>query len=338
MKKLNLKLNLLIKLIILLFLVLSGLSLAVIFNSGTALSAITVSESGNELRFSNTNQLYKGDSLTGVFTAKNNYLGIIYLKFDNVKNLDYYNQSDFIFRIKKDGDKSWYAVNKYKSGIIYNNNYFPFGFPPIRNSQNHQFVFQIISLNGNKTNFIKIDTSVFNFAASYIIPKSEITSNISSLAIFFIRKAFYSLNNPYFVLNSLKYFIPALFYFIWITLLNRFTQIKYSLSLISITMVILDIVFLNDIYSGILLGAVGLWIWSVVLYKLEYSLSILVSLLLILLGTLTLNIANPSMTDKISTWGYLFFVSGIGLAIYQSSNTKSNYITMRRFLKDLSKI
>ena len=92
------------------------------------------------------NPLKKGDVVKGEFRAKENNLGIIAIAFDP----RYKTWDDIIFRIKEKGQNRWYFSNKYWAGQFLDFQYFPFGFPIIKQSKNRTYQFEIQSLVAKK--------------------------------------------------------------------------------------------------------------------------------------------------------------------------------------------
>jgi hypothetical protein len=82
---------------------------------------------------SNKLELLKGEKIAEEFKAKYNNLGIIAIKFDTHFKVN----NDYLqFKIKEKNSVDWYYVNSYKVDQFRNNEYFPFGFPEIKESKN----------------------------------------------------------------------------------------------------------------------------------------------------------------------------------------------------------
>ncbi len=108
------------------------------------------------LNFKKTNQesihLLKGQKISATFKTKGNNLGILFLPLVKFGN----GVDKLAFRIKKDGEKDWYHESEFFGGHIEKNKHFPLGFPPIVDSKNNVYVFEIQSLNGEYDNGIGI--------------------------------------------------------------------------------------------------------------------------------------------------------------------------------------
>ena len=127
-------------------------------NPQTSFSVINYSY---DLKGDPSSKLGNGKKIQGEFIAKDNHLGILYLRFNDFE-MDEDRFDDLInFKIKEKNQKDWYYTNNYKIGLINKLSLFPFGFPVIGDSQNHTYVFEIqplskgdvgdISLNKNRT-------------------------------------------------------------------------------------------------------------------------------------------------------------------------------------------
>ncbi len=293
-----------------------GAACSLFFNPYSSFSVIVVREDNSNLKFTESHKLFKGNKLTGEFKATDNNLGIIFIKFTKIIKSDYYNEDNLLFRIKEKNSKKWYTENKYKEGIIYNNLLFPFGILPISNSKGKIYDFELISLNGNSKNFVEVDNSGSNFASGYQFSKASISTNKKSLITFIFKKLLSSFTNIDFVLNSLIYFLPAFFYIIWHTLLKRALPYTYTLTIISFLFILLDIIFLKEIYSGVAFGILGLLIISDFTYKQSKNLSLILGLLMFIISSILLNHVDQFLTNKLSLWVYLLLLVGIIHEVY----------------------
>jgi hypothetical protein len=90
--------------------------------------------------------LLKGEKISAKFHASENNLGILLVRFVKFG----YGTDTLIFRLKKEGEKDWYYSNTYSGQQFPNNQYYPIGFPPIPNSRDGLYTFEIESLAGTK--------------------------------------------------------------------------------------------------------------------------------------------------------------------------------------------
>ena len=141
------------------------------------------------LNFRKTDQegahLLKGQKISATFRAADNNLGILLIPLvrfgDGVDKL--------VFRIKKDGEKGWYHGSEFFTGHVEKNKHFPLGFPPIVESKNNMYVFEIQSLNGKYDNGVGI---IKNEPARLTYRYSQDSGSIVS---FITKKLIYVLKN-----------------------------------------------------------------------------------------------------------------------------------------------
>lgn len=314
-----------------------GVVLSIIFNPYSSLSVLTIGENPSDLKFTNSTTLYKGDKLKGEFLAKENNLGIVYIKFNYYNKPDYLLEDNLVFKIKEKGAKTWFAVNHYKSGIIDSNLFFPFGFPKIANSKGKTYDFELQSLNGNAINAVSIDLNNFAFASGYQVPKSEILASKYNFLDFMRKKILYSYENIYFIFSSILYFLPAFFYIFWNTVLARFIAHKYILATVSLILMTADFIYLRDVYSGILLGVLGLWIISIWIYKLKSDVSLAIFLIVVLGSVILIQFhGNVYLINKLSVWAYFFLAIGIFEKIV-FFDKEARMVNIKDFIKGLFK-
>lgn len=130
-------------------------------------------------------ELFKGGILTDEFRAKNNNLGIISLLFTTHNRIN----DDYLqFSIKEKGQKDWYYTNKYKVDQFQDYQYFPFGFPEIRNSKGKIYQIQIESLDGKENNSIGIIRDGKSFLSKYSFPKAYLLEHKKEIPLFMLGK------------------------------------------------------------------------------------------------------------------------------------------------------
>lgn len=184
-----------------------------LFASGQAITKSGVSRNSLELSHRSqdfitrpVNQLTQGQKIVGRFTAKENNLGQLAVRFIS----NHKEPSDHIvFRFKPENDHQWYYQAEYNTDQFQNNQLFPFGFPLIEQSKGQSYIFEIESLNGStESGQIGISQDSPPFTSRYTFsPRSVIA--ISTLLI---KKAFNILSNTDFLATSFIFVIPILFY------------------------------------------------------------------------------------------------------------------------------
>ncbi len=108
------------------------------------------------LNLKKTNQqnvhLLKGQKASAAFKATDNNLGILFIPLVKFGQ----GSDNILFRIKKEGEEKWYHESKFSGDQVKNDELFPLGFPPITNSKNNLYVFELESLAGEYQNGVGI--------------------------------------------------------------------------------------------------------------------------------------------------------------------------------------
>ena len=154
----------------------------------TTFGLLTLDVQGEFTNYDSTKfeELHRGDIISGNFHSLYNNLGLVSVRFFN-NNRD--SDDTLLFRIKELGHEGWYYEAKYKTDQFQPHELFPFGFPPITDSDNKYYVFEIESLRGATGSGILIDkithgnkaatkTAEFLATLGVIYTKSEMAATI----------------------------------------------------------------------------------------------------------------------------------------------------------------
>jgi hypothetical protein len=160
----------LLPIILLLFWILG----AVLFNSKISFSTLFFRYPDVSVQGIRQHGLFAGEKYMSEFTSHENYLGIITLQFEKFDKTDFRKEDILSFRIREKGRKTWYFESVYRSGLIHDSLHFPFGFPPISDSKNKIYEFELISQRGNSTHAIELDRQGTLLSSYHAIPRSEI--------------------------------------------------------------------------------------------------------------------------------------------------------------------
>ncbi len=305
---------------------------SLLFNKQISFSVLEYGHEKNSISQKPIGKLLKGETITGQFTAKNNYLGIVLLRFNRYIKPDYRGEDVLSFRLKEKGAKDWYYYNNYRSGLVENQLLFPIGFPVIFDSKNKVYVFEIKSLFGNNTNALELSNSNPILLTGYQLPKSEIFGSKLRIIKFLFEKTINSFTNLDFIFNSTIFLLPLILYILWQLILKKLGFVKQFFSFLTILLIILDIFLLKEVYVGILLGLIIFWIISVKLYKLESSVSFFMSLILIVIWLIIIFWHLGSwFENKINIWTYFFFVLGVVQAIIEEKNKSKSLTDYKKF-------
>ncbi len=165
-------------------------------NRYDSLGALSLVEE-KSVNIQKTNNLLKGEKVSAKLKATENNLGIILFRFVKLAA----KVSDTVmFRIKKEGEEKWYYENKYRAEDFQNNEYFAFGFPPIVNSKNNIYVFEIESLAGTYRNRVGVSPDSPQVALVYKDSLKDL-KNYKTLSSFISKKFVYIIRNSDFLQN-----------------------------------------------------------------------------------------------------------------------------------------
>ncbi len=173
----------------------------------------------------NEGELYKGDHVVAEFTSQANHLGIIGIRFHTFFRIN----EDFItFRIKEKGTDNWFAQVTHKSDQFQPDQYFPFGFPEIANSEGKQYVLEVSSENGKPGDAVAISTTNPPFATKHQYTKHLLQTDENQLQEFVIRKFKLLLEDKDIYFNALPNFLPLVLYFGLLVLIRNLPEIKIA--------------------------------------------------------------------------------------------------------------
>jgi hypothetical protein len=264
-------------------------------------------------------KLLKGEKIVGKFTAKDNYLGMVTLRFNANANSGSAGEDMINFRIKEQTSPTWYYSSNYGSNAVVTRPNFPFGFPVIENSQNKNYEFEITSISGNSNNAVALDASDPEFAAVHKFTKTSIFNNGRSVLHFMVMKIITSYANVEFLLRSIPYLIPLFFYVV----IKWGSRMKVPLPVIVLFLIFLDILFLQEVYGGILLVLSLGWIWSIKQYYIDSKSSFFVAGLLLLIWIPLIYADKQYIQNKLNIWVYYFFVIGTMQLIIEEKYPKA---------------
>lgn len=197
----------------------------------------------NNLTGHKNSEILNGEKIVGKFTANNDYLGIVAVRFFNNNRI---NDDSVIFRIKEEG-QDWFYENTYKTDQFQPNDLFPFGFPILPHSNGKTYIFEIESVGGIPGNAISLSEKNPVFESRYQIPINIITENYKNATIFILKKAIYLLKIPttqaYFVI----YLVPSIF-LLATTIYIKSSKLKQNTHAITISLVTL--IIFSSIFGG----------------------------------------------------------------------------------------
>jgi hypothetical protein len=334
-KKINLNLNCLlntriaiIAIIVILTAVWIGGSL--IFNNKYSFSLLKY---GYDNQLEQDLTLYKNQKIIGEFKSKDNFLGIVFIKFSDFVIPSYRNEDMLEFRIKEKDAKDWYYVNNFKSGFLKTSLHFPFGFPTIEHSKDKIYIFEIESLNGNERNAVNFDRSKNYISTGHKYNKAELISSTNNFINYSFTKLHNSFTDTDYILSSLFYALPLIFYLLWLILHHRVETVNKILLILFFAFVIADTFFIENFYQGIYFGLIIVWIFCIKLYRYESSVNFLLGFLAFLLGLLSIYFQSTQYTEKLNIWTYTFLFIGAMQVLVELKFNLKNREDFRKFIK-----
>jgi hypothetical protein len=310
---------------------------SLLFNNKISFSVLEFAQKNDEITKAPVGAILKGDSISGTFKASEENLGLVLLKFNNYVKPDYSSEDELIFSIKQVGQKDWYYSGRYRSGAFEHQAYFPFGFTPIANSKNKSYQFQLFSLNGNSSNGLTLSKNSPVLITAYQFSRKEILQSKPFLIRFIIEKIETSFTNLDFVLSSILYLLPLLFYILWLINLNHKIIIRRYLAQATLILVLLDIFLLSNLYLGILLGLSIPWIISIRLKRLESGVSFIIAFALLFVWIASMFIHLDFYSSKLNVWVYLFLVTGTAVAVIEEKAKIKDQVNHKDFFSNIFK-
>ena len=266
-------------------------------------------------------ELLAGEKVTGIFTATENNLGTVSVRFNTFWRI---NDDWLIFRIKSVNDERWFYENKYKVDQFQNGKMFPFGFPELKDSSKKTYVFEIESTQGITDNAIAVSGISPAFHVRYRFPKETIIKsnnfegissvgkilkyNLGSVLDYLFTRLSADFTDRGKGITTAIYMAPVFLYVLY------YQKRKSQLFIVLLLLLVLDVLFLkesSDTVTEILLtGIIG----YLFLTKKESIFLARAGLVLLVLTAITYYLSTQIVSIKLGAWSFLFiFISLIQL-------------------------
>lgn len=319
-------------------LLLLWLCLSLFYNPNNSFTTLQYPHYADSKNNFDNKKLLKGQKLTGVFRAEDNNLGIISVKFGDIRKVEYEQEDSFIFRIREVGQSSWIYEREYRSGLAVKNEYLPFGFDTIAKSKNKMYEFELESLNGTNVNALVTDGANPVYLTKYKFSKAEVLGDYRHFAEFTVKKIRALMRNYDLLLSSSVYILPFVFYIALLFLGSRnikyrkatmFVAVNYlpliyssgttgktvnTGGLLRIFLIIIVmfayVIFSGSPVTGILLGLVGLWVIAVYVNALNSMLTYILSCIFITISVARLTGSPSAYVDNSSSLAYFLLLTG----------------------------
>lgn len=330
------------------FLLLIWFVLSIVFNSYGSISVLTYVMNSETGKIENkTKEIYKGQKVSGEFTARENNLGIISIRFNTFKRI---NDDQLLFRIKETGQRKWYYEGTYKVDQFQPDDFFTFGFPIIPTSKDKKYQFEIQSTKGRHGNAIAISKINPVFVTKYQFTKDLLLHDKQLLLSHIYKKFLNTFDSVDFILSSIIYLYPFIFYLLWLypikqyvyryTAENRIlkSDIQFYLSLFVITSsIFLYIIIVRDLSSALAtLILISLWLVFSIRYRLDSSVTFLLALLYLSICPILLLFQNGAAAEKDILWVYYFLAIGVFQRLLEiNTNTNKNSHNYLVFLRKI---
>lgn len=182
-----------------------------------------------------TEPLLKNEIIEGEFIAENNFLGAIWIRFDQKEKIV---DDKIVFRLKEKNKKNWLFENIYEAKLFTGLENYPFGIKPIINSKNKTYIFQLKSLKGSPENSVKLGKNEPLVTLQYQIPLKSI-KKFEYLNLFILQFVILSFFSFLFMLTTyqlffkkikkINYLVIILFFGLFWRLLLVFSPITFDL-------------------------------------------------------------------------------------------------------------
>ena len=232
-------------------------------------------------------EFLQGQKFIAQFTASENYLGVVEVRFFNYNRI---NTDSVAFRIKQVGESNWYYQNTFTTGQFQPDEYFPFGFPIIDDSKGKQYQLEIESVNARPEDAITFSAVRPLITTEYQYPKKEILKSFSGFKNYLLLKM--AENGIVDLLIGIA--IYANFVLLSLFLIYLLISYLYNKDLISF-------IFRNLATSIIIFGILVMAVSVIVLYLRKPELSMLITIvayIILIIGVIQLLFVNKEIKIK----------------------------------------
>lgn len=302
----------------------------ILFISALALSAVYFLNSDinpNVISYDHLveNVVHTSGGVRGEFTARNNYLGLLTIQFDNKDIIE----KKSVFRIKEKNSAEWYHASNIDT-IQYNiKPLYTFGLPVITDSKNKTYQFEVSILDyvpGEPS--LELSNQVPIITSRYLFPWKVLFSDKDIMFEFLLQKISYQLQSSYAPWVFLAYFLPSIGYILYITILYKYFSITFHVKpflLIILLGVGIDVFVLRNNYNLLALALGLMWILLIFFHKVKPQTSILIALILLIWCPFFLVAHMEWVAEKVANWVFIFI--SIGFVQYLlASQYKNDYL------------
>lgn len=261
----------------------------------------------NSFSYLKAGELVAGEIISGEFTAKNNNLGIVTVRFDTSNRV---NNDILKFRVKENGNAQWYYSNDYQTKVFTNDNFFPFGFPKISNSMGKIYQWEIESVNGKKGDAVMLSKNEPVLQVKYEFIQKEIASSPKTFTLFLIKRVGDIINNTEYLPLLAVFFSPFIVYLIGI-IFSLGVNVRRLILVLILFLVVLNIFSQEPGNDYVFATITLLWLIANFIFGLKGKISVILGLTFLLLTPIFLSAGNELLSERIAIWAYLFLLNGV---------------------------
>lgn len=306
------------------------LLLSYAFHSQVSFSSLIYSDISSN---NDPGSLQKGEIFKGEIKSKENYLGSIFISFEEIPKVDYFGEDSIQFRVKEKGNENWHYLNNYRAGLISSSLVFPFGFPPISESKDKTYEYELESINGNNQNSVKLGSSV-KILTIHSFPEKEIFGSKKRILNYLAIKTINSITSLEYIYASLIFALPLFIFVIWLIVPWKKEYAKKIGTATIFGLILFDIFILNSYFIGLYSILVACWILVIYLSKLNSKINLKISLSLLIVWLVLSVLEKNDYLLKLNIWVFTFLFIGIFQIIINELNLNNK---IRNNLKKIFK-
>jgi len=246
------------------------------------------------------NRILPSSPYRGQFTAANDRLGIVRILVSTEGRI---NTNTLVFRLRELGSETWLVENTYVTDRFIDGEKYPFGFPIISNSKGKIYEYEFSTNDGSEENTILIVPGNYSLLTEYIYSKSLILTDKQTTFWFLKEKG-----------KEMFSSIPHAGY--WMMCLLPVFLLTNIYIFASIFMIGLFAFLPMQIHSNMILW-IGLSVLGVTLYKKNYQLPFVLSLITLVVCTAAYFFHAYGIASKLGTIIPILLVIGV-VAVFRS--------------------
>lgn len=296
------------------------------FNSDINPNVLSANHSNNSIQ-------NKRGVISGKFTAQENFLGIVTIRFNNKESPI----GNSVFKIKNILDDGWYHEATIAASQYYTVPQYAFGIPVIAKSKNQTYLFEIRHLDNTPDGRSLILSSKYPVLISqYSFPKSIFIENKSLLFEFIYKKISYFMLDEASWKVLLVYSIPLVLYLLFLIFESKLQTFRFVIKarekltsifkpylLFLFLYIFIDVFIIRKYSESVITLFIFLWILEVSANRLESRYSFALAFVLFMFCPFLLSVNIDWVAEKSALWAYMFLVMGTVHALIELRTEQS---------------